>query len=80
MKLDEKELLRIQTAQKDFNAAKMTLADLVLNQQVVVAQIDEMREGYAKFEAELIEKYGADSSINTQTGEVTKKEAALEKV
>lgn len=81
MKLDEKELQQIQTAQKDFSEAKMTLADLELNKQVVVNEINKMRVDFTEFESKLVEKYGKDSSINMQTGEVTKADSQpLQKV
>jgi len=78
MKLDEKELEHIKTSQQDFNQAKMTLADLVINQSVVTDQIKSMREDFVDFESKLIEKYGKDSSINMETGEVTQE--GLQKV
>jgi hypothetical protein len=78
MKLEEKELARIKEAQRDFNQAKMTLADLVINQSIVTDQIKGMREGFADFESKLIDKYGKDSSINMETGVVTQE--GLQKV
>jgi hypothetical protein len=78
MKLEEKELEQIISVREQFNQAKMTLGDIELNKQVVLTEIDKIKADFVALERSLIEKYGADSTINMATGEVTKK--ALQKV
>jgi hypothetical protein len=81
MKLEATELEQIQSAREKFNQAKMTLGDIELNKQVVLNDIENIKNDFKKLETALIEKYGADSTINMQSGEVTKKtEEPLQKV
>jgi hypothetical protein len=72
--LTNEELKKIQDLNAEFNKAKISLGDLELQKQSILKNIDEIRQGFAKNELELIEKYGADAIINIQTGEVTKKQ------
>ncbi len=74
MKLDEKELETIREMQGEFQKAKLALADLELNKYQLLKTIDVLKVDFGKHEKELIDKYGADSVINVQTGEVTEKE------
>ena len=74
MKLETKELEQIQSAREKFNQAKMTLGDIELNKQVVLSEIDVIKEEFKVLEDSLIEKYGADSTINMTNGEVTTKD------
>jgi len=73
MKLETTELEQIQSARERFNQAKMTLGDLELNKQVVLGEIETIKAEFKVLEDALIEKYGADSTINMTNGEVTKK-------
>jgi len=66
------ELQAIQQANDAFNKAKLELGDLELTKQNVIRHIDGLRVEFSKHEANLVEKYGTDSVINIQTGEVTK--------
>jgi hypothetical protein len=52
----------------------LALGDLEMQKQNVLKSIEVLRGEFAKHEIELIEKYGQDSVINVQTGEVTKKQ------
>jgi len=79
MKLETKELEQIQSAREKFNQAKMTLGDIELNKQVVLGEIETIKAEFKVLEDKLIEKYGADSTINMTNGEVTTKET-LQKV
>jgi len=72
--ITQEELSAIQNMNAEFSKAKMALGDLELQKQSVLKSIDELKLSFAKHEQELISKYGADSVINIQTGEVTKKE------
>ena len=74
MKLETKELEQIQSARERFNQAKMTLGDLELNKQVVLGEIETIKAEFKVLEDALIEKYGADSTINMTNGEVTTKQ------
>ena len=79
MKLEATELEQIQTAREKFNQAKMTLGDIELNKQVVLSEIETIKAEFKILEDSLIEKYGANSTINMTNGEVTTKET-LQKV
>jgi hypothetical protein len=74
MKLETTELEQIQSARERFNQAKMTLGDLELNKQVVLGEIETIKAEFKVLEDALIEKYGADSTINMTNGEVTTKQ------
>ncbi len=68
--LEKQELKSIQDAQLNFNKSKMQLADNALQQQAIIKEIDEIKSNFAVLEQDLIKKYGQDSSINMETGEV----------
>ena len=70
MKLDEKELETIREMQGEFQKAKLALADLELNKQKLLKTIDVLKQEFGKHEKKLIDKSGAESVINVQTGEV----------
>jgi len=74
MKLEPTELEQIQSAREKFNQAKIMLGDIELNKQVVLSEIDVIKEEFKVLEDALIEKYGADSTINMTNGEVTTKD------
>jgi hypothetical protein len=69
----QEELEKIQGMNNDFAKAKIALGELELNKQGVLTQINAMRQEFSEYEKMLILKYGQDSVINLQTGEVTKK-------
>jgi len=73
-KVTEQELAKIQEMNSDFNKSKMALGDLELQKQNIIRHIDLLKKEFAEHEKSLIEKYGKDSVINVQTGEVTQKE------
>ncbi|QDP67770.1 MAG: hypothetical protein GOVbin3530_29 [Prokaryotic dsDNA virus sp.] len=68
--LEEQELKSIQDAQISFNKSKMQLADNALQHQAIIKEIDKIKSDFAVLEQDLITKYGQDSSINMETGEV----------
>lgn len=72
--VSKEELDKIQGMNADFAKAKMALGELELNKQGILNQINAMREEFFGYEKMLIAKYGQDSVINLQTGEVTKKQ------
>jgi hypothetical protein len=69
----QEELDKIQAMNAEFAKAKMALGELELNKQGILGQINAMRQEFSEYERMLISKYGQDSVINLQTGEVTKK-------
>jgi hypothetical protein len=71
--VSKEELERIQAMNSEFAKAKMTLGELELNKQGILGQINAMRQDFSEYERILISKYGQDSVINLQTGEVTQK-------
>ena len=70
-KLTKEELEGLQSSIKQYNAIKLKLADSVLQQQGIMGEIGRLKTQFIQQEQVLIDKYGKDSSINTQTGEVT---------
>jgi len=68
---EEREL--IQSLNSEFTKLKISLGGLEIQKQAVLAEVDNLRAKSFTNEQELINKYGADSVINIQTGEVTKK-------
>lgn len=72
--ITQDELNLIQTMNSDFAKAKMGLGDIELQKQGLFKHIEELKNVFGHHEKMLIEKYGADSVINMQTGEVTKKQ------
>ena len=69
----KEDLDKIQAMNNEFAKAKMALGELELNKQGVLGQINAMRQDFSEYERILISKYGQDSVINLQTGEVTQK-------
>jgi len=69
-KLTQEELTQIQGMLNDFNQMKMKLGDAELTKQTIIRKIDKLQEAYIKLENELSDKYGKDSRINVQTGEI----------
>ena len=69
-KLTQEELTQIQGMLNEFNNMKMQLGDAELTKQTIVRKIDKLQAEYIKLENELSDKYGRDSRINVQTGEI----------
>jgi hypothetical protein len=69
-KLTNEELSNLQELNNEFNVAKNQLADIELNKMAVVAHLGNLRSKFSEIEQTLAEKYGQDSVINLQTGEV----------
>ena len=72
--VSKEELDKIQGMNADFSKAKMALGELELNKHGILNQINAMRQEFFEYEKMLIAKYGQDSVINLQTGEVTQKQ------
>jgi hypothetical protein len=73
-KATQEEIATIQEMNSKFNQAKIALGDCELQKQSILRHIEELKFNFAKQEQLLIEKYGPDSVINIQTGEITKNE------
>jgi hypothetical protein len=72
--VSKEELEKIQGMNAEFSKAKMALGELELNKHGILNQINAMRQEFFEYEKMLIIKYGQDSVINLQTGEVTQKQ------
>jgi hypothetical protein len=70
----KEELELLQSMSKDYTNAKNALGDLELRKHDILADIDAIRKVSAENEKKLISKYGVDSIINIQTGEITQKQ------
>lgn len=69
--LTKEELEKTQQMHNAFNNLKAKLADIELEKHGILRTIDALRNDFAIHEQELIPKYGKDTTINLQTGEVT---------
>ena len=74
VKLTEQELEFIKKGTLEYNKIKMNIGEYELQKQNLILQAEKIREAFSNNEKILIEKYGNDSVINMQTGEVTQKE------
>jgi hypothetical protein len=72
--LTNEELEFIKTGSAEYTKIKIGLGELELQKQGLIKQAQSIVEAFTTNEKFLIDKYGADSVINMQTGEVTKKE------
>jgi lipopolysaccharide biosynthesis regulator YciM len=72
--LSQEELGKIQEMNNEFTKAKLAIGDLEMQKHNILKAIEVLRADFSKHEIDLVAKYGQDSVINIQTGEVTKKE------
>jgi hypothetical protein len=72
--LTQEELAYLQELRNDYTTAKMELADIELAKHAQLVKIDEIKQMFRANEEVLISKYGENSVINIQTGEVKEKE------
>ena len=72
--LTTEELEFIRKGSADYTKIKINLGELELQKQGLIKQAHEIVDAFSNNERILIEKYGADSVINMQTGEVTQKQ------
>lgn len=73
-KIDAKELEKLQELTGEFNKFKTQLGDLTLQKHMICMSVETLKGEFAVLEKELSEKYGKDSVINLETGEVKPKE------
>ncbi len=74
MKLTDEELNLIKELTSKLNNAKILLGELDMKKHEIFTELDLLKVEFKEKEKELIYKYGLNSSINIETGEVTKKE------
>ena len=74
LKLTSEELDFIKNGSAEYTKIKISLGELELQKQGLIKHADSIIEAFTTNEKILIEKYGVDSVINMQTGEVTQKE------
>jgi len=72
--LENDELKVIQSMNESFSKMKLALADADLQKHQIIQAIDELKAKFAVHEKALVDKYGVDTVINIQTGEVTQKQ------
>ena len=72
-KLTKKELETVQGLVNEFNQTKIKLGDTVISQAALLKKVEELKAVYAKQEKVLIKKYGEDTVINIETGDVSEK-------
>jgi archaellum component FlaC len=82
VKIQENELLKIQSMMNAFNQLKMQLGDIELSKVSVIENINKLKADYMMVEKDLAKVYGADAQIDVKTGEVSEKpkETKLEKI
>lgn len=73
-KLEQAELEKLQKINSQFGMLKSQLGDLELQKHLVVEQVNHVKVEFSSIEKELVDKYGENTSINLQTGEITEKE------
>ena len=71
--LEKNELELLQNLRVEFNKHKIQLGDLVLQKTLVVEDIQKIKKQFEDLESGLISKYGENSVINLQTGEIKPK-------
>ena len=71
--LTSEELEFIRKGTSEYNKIKMSLGDLEMQKHSLLKEASRIAESFNKNEQILIQKYGADSVIDMQTGEVKQK-------
>jgi len=74
MKLDKEELETFNRLHSDLHKSKVAIGDLELQKATLIDSVRLLKREFAQAEERLIEKYGQDSIINLQTGEVKQKD------
>lgn len=72
-KLSQEELSGLQELNKSFTQSKISIGDLEIQKEGLISKVKLIKAQFVKLEQELIKKYGDQSVINLQTGEVTEK-------
>jgi hypothetical protein len=77
-KIDEQELKGLQELNAEFSSLKSQLGDLSLQKHGVCLRVEQLKSEFQDHEQALMEKYGVDSVINLETGEIKEKEKDVE--
>jgi|TARA_R110002096_G_scaffold47334_2_gene126308 hypothetical protein len=72
-KVTNAELEKLQTLNTEFSKTRLSIGDLELSKMDLVKKIEVIKTQFTEIEKKLIKKYGEDSVINMQTGELTNK-------
>ena len=73
-KVKKEQLEKLQQLNSDFVKAKTQLGDLEIQKSMIISSVQEIRSQFAELEQSLMKKYGENSVINLQTGEIKEKE------
>jgi hypothetical protein len=73
-KIEEQELKQLQELNTEFAQLKTNLGDLTLQKHGICLRVEEIKSEFQKAEKSLMDKYGQNSVINLETGEVKPKE------
>ena len=73
-KIEEKELKELQELNAEFSKLKINLGDLELQKHGICLRVEAIKKDFGAIEVKLMNKYGKDSVINLETGEVKDKE------
>jgi len=69
-KLEQKELDTLKESMRQYNECKLQLGETVLQQQSLMSKVEVIKRESKSYEDLLIKKYGQDTVINIETGEV----------
>tara|TARA_A100001201_G_scaffold140949_2_gene135192 strand:- start:228 stop:455 length:228 start_codon:yes stop_codon:yes gene_type:complete len=73
-KVKKEELEKLQQLNSEFVQAKTQLGDLEIQKSIIISNVQEIRSQFGELEQTLMKKYGENSVINLQTGEIKEKE------
>jgi|TARA_R100000479_G_C6340016_1_gene184944 predicted nucleic acid-binding Zn-ribbon protein len=73
-KVKKEELEKLQQLNSEFVQAKTQLGDLEIQKSMIISNVQEIRSQFGELEQTLMKKYGENSVINLQTGEIKEKE------
>jgi hypothetical protein len=74
-KITNEEMETLQSLISEFNKGKVNIGDLELQKSIIISNIGILKQKFAEEEEKLIKKYGENSVINLETGEITEKKA-----
>lgn len=77
-KIEEQELAQLQELNNEFSKLKTNLGDLELQKHGICLRVEGIKSEFQICEKSLMEKYGNNSVINLETGEVKEKEEEAE--
>ena len=73
-KVKKEELEKLQQLNSEFVQAKTQLGDLEIQKSMIISNVQEIRSQFGELEQTLMKKYGENSVINLQPGEIKEKE------